>query len=163
MSQETTVTFLTQEAFDRLNDELTYLETTGRTEIAKRIEAAREEGDLKENGGYHAAKDQQGVQEARIVTLKSLLAHSKVGAAPESNGIVEPGTLVTAVIAGEEDTFVVGNREIAKDSDYSVYSEQSPIGSAILGLKIGDKTHYTAPNGKEIAVEVTDVQTWTGQ
>jgi transcription elongation factor GreA len=163
MSQETSVTFLTQEAYDRLNDELTYLETTGRTEIAKRIEAAREEGDLKENGGYHAAKDQQGVQEARIVTLKSLLAHSKVGEAPESTGVVEPGTLVTAVIAGEKDTFVVGNREIAKDSDYSVYSEQSPIGSAILGLKIGDKTHYTAPNGKEIAVEITDVQTWTGQ
>jgi transcription elongation factor GreA len=163
MSEETTVTFLTQEAYDRLNDELTYLETTGRTEIAKRIEAAREEGDLKENGGYHAAKDQQGVQEARIATLKHLLAHSKVGEAPESNGTVEPGTLVTAVIAGEEDTFVVGNREIAKDSDYSVYSEQSPIGSAILGLKIGDKTHYTAPNGKEIAVEITDVQTWTGQ
>jgi transcription elongation factor GreA len=163
MSQETTVTFLTQEAYDRLNDELTYLETTGRTEIAKRIEAAREEGDLKENGGYHAAKDQQGVQEARIVTLKQLLANSKVGVAPESNGIVEPGTLVTAVIAGAEDTFVVGNREIAKDSEYSVYSEQSPIGAAILGLKIGDKTSYTAPNGKEIAVEITDVQTWTGQ
>jgi len=163
MSQETTVTFLTQEAYDRLNDELTYLETTGRTEIAKRIEAAREEGDLKENGGYHAAKDQQGVQEARIVTLKNLLAHSKVGTAPESNGVVEPGTLVTAVIAGSEDTFVVGNREIAKDSEHSVYSEQSPIGSAILGLKIGDKTSYTAPNGKEIAVEITDVQTWSGQ
>jgi transcription elongation factor GreA len=163
MSQETTVTFLTQEAYDRLHDELTYLETTGRVEIAKRIEVAREEGDLKENGGYHAAKDQQGVQEARIVTLKSLLANSKVGVAPESNGVVEPGTLVTAIIAGGEDTFVVGNREIAKDSEYSVYSEQSPIGSAILGLKIGDKTSYTAPNGKEIAVEITDVQTWTGQ
>jgi transcription elongation factor GreA len=163
MSQETTVTFLTQEAYDRLNEELNYLETTGRTEIAKRIEAAREEGDLKENGGYHAAKDQQGVQEARILTLKNLLAHSKVGVAPESNGVVEPGTLVTAVIAGSEDTFVVGNREIAKDSEHSVYSEQSPIGAAILGLKIGDKTSYTAPNGKEIAVEIRDVQTWTGQ
>ncbi|MCL2514866.1 MAG: transcription elongation factor GreA [Microbacteriaceae bacterium] len=163
MSQETTVTFLTQEAYDRLHDELTYLETTGRVEIAKRIEVAREEGDLKENGGYHAAKDQQGVQEARIITLKSLLAISKVGVAPESNGIVEPGTLVTAVIAGAEDTSVVGNREIAKDSEYSVYSEQSPIGAAILGLKIGDKTSYTAPNGKEISVEITDVRTWTGQ
>ncbi len=97
------------------------------------------------------------------MTLKHLLATSKVGAAPESNGVVEPGTLVTAVIAGGEDTFVVGNREIAKDSEYSVYSEHSPIGAAILGLKIGDKTSYTAPNGKEIAVEITDVQTWTGQ
>ncbi|WP_022881372.1 transcription elongation factor GreA [Gryllotalpicola ginsengisoli] len=163
MSQETQVTFLTQEAYDRLHEELTYLETTGRAEIAKRIEAAREEGDLKENGGYHAAKDQQGVQEARIATLKSLLKNSKVGVAPESSGVVEPGTLVTAVIAGSEDTFVIGNREIAKDSDYSVYSEQSPIGSAILGLKIGDSTSYTAPNGKEISVEIKNVETWTGQ
>jgi transcription elongation factor GreA len=163
MSQETQVTFLTQEAYDRLNDELTYLETVGRTEIAKRIEAAREEGDLKENGGYHAAKDQQGVQEARIATLKNLLKNSRVGVAPESSGVVEPGTLVTAKIAGSEDTFLIGNREIARDSEHSVYSEQSPIGAAILGLKIGDTTSYTAPNGKEISVEILDVQTWSGQ
>ena len=66
-------TFLTQDAFDRLNAELEHLSGRGREDIAKRIESAREEGDLKENGGYHAAKDEQGKQEARIRTLQYLL------------------------------------------------------------------------------------------
>ena len=84
MSSDAPVTFLTQEAFDRLNAELEHLSTVGREEIAKRIEAAREEGDLKENGGYHAAKDEQGKQEARIRTLQALLKNATVGVAPES-------------------------------------------------------------------------------
>ncbi|MFC6354969.1 transcription elongation factor GreA [Luethyella okanaganae] len=163
MTQEATVTWLTQEAFDRLAAELDYLETLGRSEIAGKIEAAREEGDLKENGGYHAAKDEQGKQEARIRQLKHLLKTAEVGAAPESHGVVEPGTVITAVIAGEETVFLIGNREIAGDSDLDVYSEQSPLGAAILGLKVGEKTNYTAPNGKEIAVHVTKVETWAGQ
>ncbi|HWD61233.1 MAG TPA: transcription elongation factor GreA [Humibacter sp.] len=163
MSQDTQVTFLTQEAHDRLAGELEQLSTVGRSEIAKRIEAAREEGDLKENGGYHAAKDAQGVQEARIVQLTDLLRHAKVGTVPESTGVVEPGTVVTAIIADDEDSFIIGNREIGDGSELSVYSEASPLGAAILGLKVGDSTSYTAPNGREIAVKVTNVETWTGQ
>ncbi|WP_298227120.1 transcription elongation factor GreA [Gryllotalpicola sp.] len=159
---ETGAHFFTQEAYDRLANELEYLSTTGREEIAKRIELARSEGDLKENGGYHAAKDQQAVQEGRILTLKNLLKHARVGVAPQSTGVVEPGTLVTAVIGGGEDTFLIGHREIARDSEYSVYSEASPLGAAILGLKIGETTSYTAPNGREIAVEILKVETWTG-
>jgi transcription elongation factor GreA len=163
MSQETQVTFLTQEAYDRLAAELEHLSTVGRTEIAKRIEAAREEGDLKENGGYHAAKDQQGVQEARIAQLQQLLRNAKVGEAPTSQGVVEPGTVVTATIAGDADTFLIGNREIAGGSELPVYSEASPLGAAILGLKVGDSTTYEAPNGRQITVKVDKVETWTGQ
>ena len=111
MSSDAPVTFLTQEAFDRLNAELEHLSTVGREEIAKRIEAAREEGDLKENGGYHAAKDEQGKQEARIRTLQALLKNATVGVAPESTGVVESGTVVTAVIAGGEEVFLLGNRD----------------------------------------------------
>ena len=92
MAQDATVTWLTQEAFDRLAGELEQLSTHGREEIAKRIEAAREEGDLKENGGYHAAKDEQGKQEARIRQLTQLLRTAQVGEAPQSSGVVEPGT-----------------------------------------------------------------------
>ncbi len=84
MSNDAQVTFLTQDAYDRLHNELEHLSTTGREEIAKRIEAAREEGDLKENGGYHAAKDEQGKQEARIRTLQQLLKDAKVGEAPRA-------------------------------------------------------------------------------
>ena len=163
MAQDATVTWLTQEAHDRLAAELEQLSTHGREEIAKRIEAAREEGDLKENGGYHAAKDEQGKQEARIRQLKELLRTAEVGDAPQSSGVVESGTVITAVIAGDEETFLIGSREIAGDSELDVWSEQSPLGAAIMGLKVGDKTSYTAPNGREIAVEVTGVDTWGGQ
>jgi transcription elongation factor GreA len=162
MSQESQLTFLTQDAYDRLSAELEELSGNGRTEIAKRIEAAREEGDLKENGGYHAAKDEQGKIEARIVQLTNLLRHAQVGAAPESHGVVEPGTVITATIAGDESVFLIGSREIAAGTDLPVYSEASPLGAAILGLKVGDKTEYTAPNGRQIAVEISKVDTFLG-
>ncbi len=163
MSSDAQVTFLTQEAYDRLVAELEHLSTTGREEIAKRIEAAREEGDLKENGGYHAAKDEQGKQEARIRTLQQLLKGAKVGKAPESTGVVESGTVVTALVAGGEEVFLLGNREIAADSELDVYSEASPLGAAIIGLREGEKGSYTAPNGREISVEIVKVETYSGQ
>jgi len=163
MSTDAQVPFLTQEAYDRLVAELEHLSTFGRDEIAKRIEAAREEGDLKENGGYHAAKDEQGKQEARIPTLEGLLKTARVGEAPASRGIVEPGTVVTAVVAGGEEVFLLGSREIAAGgSDLDVYSEASPLGQAILGLKVGEKSSYEAPNGRSISVEIVNVETYTG-
>lgn len=159
---DTNVTWLTQEAYDRLSAELEQLSTEGRSEIAKRIEAAREEGDLRENGGYHAAKEEQGKIEARIRQLTELLRTAVVGEAPADDGIVESGMVVTAKILGDETTFLLGNREIAGDSDLDVYSEASPLGRAILGLKVGDSTSYTAPNGREIAVEIVEAKPYRG-
>lgn len=159
---ERSITWLTQEAFDRRTAELEQLSGAGRTEIAKKIEAAREEGDLKENGGYHAAKEEQGKIEARIRVLTELLRHATVGEAPQSSGVVEPGTVITATVLGDEETFLLGSREIVGDSDLDVYSEGSPLGAAILGLKIGDETSYLAPNGKSIAVKVLKVETYVG-
>ena len=160
MTDATTVTWLTQEAFDRLTGELERLSTDGRVEIAKKIELAREEGDLKENGGYHAAKEEQGKIEARIRQLTQLLRTATVGGDPADDGVVESGMLVTAKIAGDETVFLVGNREIAGDSDLHVYSEQSPLGMAIIGRKQGETITYTAPTGKEITVEITRVETY---
>lgn len=157
---DTSVTWLTKDAFERLTAELEHLSGPGRHEIAKKIEAAREEGDLKENGGYHAAKDEQGKIEARIRVLTQLLRTATVGDAPVSHGVVEPGTVVTAKIQGDESTFLVGNREIAGDSDLDVYSEQSPLGRAIIGLAVGDTKSYTAPNGNSIEVEIVNVETF---
>ena len=162
MADNTQITFLTQEAYDRLAGELEDLSGPARIEIAKRIEMAREEGDLKENGGYHAAKDEQGKIEARIRQLTQLLRTAEVGVAPESHGVVEPGTIVTALVAGGEERFLLGSREIAGAADLDVYSEQSPLGAAIIDLKIGDKTTYTAPNGRDITVEITNVETFQG-
>ncbi|KQO47571.1 MULTISPECIES: transcription elongation factor GreA [unclassified Frigoribacterium] len=161
MSTDNETTWLTTDARDRLQAELDTLSGEGRREIASRIEAAREEGDLKENGGYHAAKDEQGKMEARIRTLINLLKHATVGDSTAADGIVGPGTVVTATIAGDESTFLLGNREIiAAGSDLSVYSETSPLGQAINGLKVGTTTSYTAPNGKEISVSITHVETY---
>jgi transcription elongation factor GreA len=158
---ENAVTWLTQEAFDRRQAELDQLSGEGRIEIAKKIEAAREEGDLKENGGYHAAKEEQGKIEARIRVLTELLRTATVGEAPESHGVVEPGTVITATVLGDEETFLLGSREIVGDSDLDVYSEGSPLGAAIIGLKVGDETSYTAPNGKSISVKILKVETYS--
>ncbi len=160
MADTTAETWLTQEAFDRLTSELETLSGRGRAEIAHKIELAREEGDLKENGGYHAAKEEQGKIEARIRQLTALLRTANVGNPPD-DGVVEPGMLVTAKIAGEQSEFLIGSREIAGDSDLVVYSEKSPLGMAIMGHKEGDSVSYTAPNGKEISVELLAVKTYS--
>ena len=147
-------TWLTQEAADRLAAELANLETECRTEVIKKIEAARAEGDLKENGGYHAARDEQGKIEARIRQLKQMLENATIGAPPASaDGVVGAGMVVSAIVADDEMRFLLGSREIATD-DLDVYSEKSPLGSAVLGAKIGDKVSYTLPNGKSISVEI---------
>ena len=148
-----TASYLTQDAFDRLKAELDQLSGEGRTEIAKRIEAAREEGDLKENGGYHAAKEEQGKMEARIRQLTQLLENAVVGAKPADDGVVEPGMVVTVDMFGDDLTFLLGSREIA-DGDLEVYSEKSPLGAALNGKKVGDTATYEAPNGKTIEVTI---------
>lgn len=159
MTTESRETWLTQEAFDRRSGELEELTGHGRHDIAKKIEAARDEGDLKENGGYHAAKEEQGKIEARIRVLTELLRHATVGATPEANGIVESGTVVTATIQGEQSLFLLGSREIVDAaSDLDVYSEGSPLGTAILGHKVGDTVVYTAPNGRDITVQISSVE-----
>ncbi|MGZ4589633.1 MAG: transcription elongation factor GreA [Actinomycetes bacterium] len=156
------VTWLTQEAYDRLKEELDFLSGEGRAEIVRRIEAAREEGDLKENGGYHAAKDEQGKREARIRQLEQLLQDAQVGEPPAAPaGVVAPGTIVTAKVAGDEMRFLLGSREVAGDG-IEVYSEKSPLGAAILGKSKGDSATYEAPNGKKISVDVVKIEPFAG-
>ena len=153
-----TETWLTQEAYDRLKSELEYLSGEGRLEMARRIDAARQEGDLRENGGYHAAKDEQGKQEARIRQLQDLLRNAKVGQAPPDDGVVEPGMVVTANVGGREMTFLLGSREGAGDTDLDVYSERSPLGAAINGRRAGETVSYTAPTGREMSVELVSAK-----
>ena len=156
------VTWLTQEAHDRLNEEFDFLTGEGRAEIVKRIEAAREEGDLKENGGYHAAKDEQGKREARIRQLQQLLDSAQVGEAPKAPaGVVAPGTVVTAKVAGEPMRFLLGSREVAGDG-IEVYSEKSPLGSAINGKHKGESATFVAPNGNKDEVEIVDTEPFVG-
>lgn len=146
-------TWLTQEAADRLIAELNQLETSGRSEVVKKIEAARAEGDLKENGGYHAAREEQGKLEARIRQLKALLDNAEIGTPVGEAGQVNPGMKVTVEIIGKKMEFLLGSREIAS-GELDVYSEQSPLGSAVLGAKVGEERSYKAPNGKAITVKI---------
>jgi transcription elongation factor GreA len=148
-----TKTWLTQEAADRLSAELSELETTGRSEVVKKIEAARAEGDLKENGGYHAAREEQGKLEARIRQLKALLENAEIGTPTGEAGRVSPGMKVKVEIMGNQMEFLLGSREIS-NGDLDVYSEQSPLGAAVMGANVGDVRSYTAPNGKAITVKV---------
>jgi transcription elongation factor GreA len=157
-----TTTWLTQESFDRLQAEYDHLTGAGRSEIAEKIEAAREEGDLKENGGYHAAREEQAKQEARIRQLDDLLRSAQVGEAPADDGIVEPGMVVTATVGGEKMMFLLGSREVAGDTDLDVYSASSPLGSAILGKKAGDTVQYTTPAGAAVKVKISKATPFQG-
>ncbi|HLS01640.1 MAG TPA: transcription elongation factor GreA [Beutenbergiaceae bacterium] len=155
MSESTT--WLTQESFDRLQAEYDHLVGEGRAEVARRIDEARQEGDLKENGGYHAAREEQGRQEARIRQLEALLRNAQVGEAPADDGVVEPGMVIEATVGGEAMTFLLGSREGAEDTDLEVYSSSSPLGQAIMGHKTGDTVTFKAPSGASIAVDIGQV------
>ena len=157
MTDTTAATWLTQEAYDRLKAELAQHETTGRREITDRIAAAREEGDLKENGGYHAAREEQAKQEARIRELQAKLRDVHIGTPPD-DGVVEPGMVVTAVVAGDEMTFLLGSREIAGSADIEVFSPTSPLGSAINGRSTGESVTYTTPTGASIPVQIVSAK-----
>jgi transcription elongation factor GreA len=151
-------TWLTQEAFDRLKAELDNLINVERAAISKKIQDAREEGDLKENGGYHAAKDQQGIIEARIARLTQILANSVVGESQEASDTVAQGMVITIELNEKKMEFLLGSAEMAENTDMSVYSPDSPMGIAIMGAKIGESVSYTAPNGKTLTVKIVSVR-----
>lgn len=156
---ENTGTWLTQEAFDRLTAELRHRKETERKTIAARVEAARQEGDLRENAGYHAAREEAALNEARIAQLTELLENAQIGQAA-SDGSVSAGTIVTAKIGAREQTFALGGQEITADvpEGVKVFSPDAPLGKALMGHKAGEKVTYAAPNGKEITAEILKVE-----
>ncbi len=160
------VVWLTQEAHDRLQAELTQLSGPGRVEIARIIEEARAEGDLRENGGYTAAREEQSKREGRIRQLDQMLQRAKVGAPPAEAGVVAPGSKVTARFVGDDEvvTFVLGSREVVglDDSvDLDVYSPQSPLGTAVNGHVAGDRVSFKTPTGVSMEVDILDAAPFT--
>ncbi len=153
-------TWLTQEGYDRLAEELADRSGPRRTEITKRIELAREEGDLKENGGYHAAKEEQGKNEARIRVLKHLLENARIGAPDAEHDEVAHGKVVTVRFPAfdEVESFLLGSREEAAHASIEVYSPTSPLGAAVLGKRQGDTASYELANGKQVQVEIVKVE-----
>ena len=164
-SAQPTSVWLTKKTFDRLSAELDDLRGPQRQEVIARISAARDEGDLKENGGYHAAKDEQGKIEASIRQLEEMLetAHTE---APADDGVVAPGKVVTYRFDGDDEAekFLMGAREIEDDyadQDFEVFSPQSPLGAALNGARTGDTVEFEAPNGKVQRIEIVDATPFT--
>lgn len=155
--------WLTQEAHDKLQDELNHLKTVGRPDVTARIAAAREEGDLSENGGYHAAREEQGQMEGRIRQLEQLLRDAQVGEPEGASDEVTLGKVITIAFDGDPDdtdTFLLGSREVlgTDDSVTNAVSPQSPLGAALVGSKVGDDVSYETPTGKTLSVRVLKVE-----
>ena len=143
---------LSKAAHERLSAELADLTSRGRIEVADKIEKARLLGDLKENGDYHAAKDEQGHMEGRIRQIESILEDAEI-VPPAADGVVGLGSVVTIVYDGDSaddaERYLIGHvEEQPADADISVMSPASPLGAALLGAKAGDTVTYEAPNGK---------------
>jgi transcription elongation factor GreA len=155
--------WLTQQTFDRLNAELEHLRGPARAEVIERISSARDEGDLKENGAYHAAKDEQGKMEGRIRQLEEMLGQVTTEPSPDDH-TVSAGKVVTYRFAGDdEEKFLLGAREIAEDHiDIDVYSPQSPLGSALVGAKAGETVDFEQPNGKVAKIEIVSAVPYAG-
>jgi len=160
---DTQVTWLTQEAYNRLKQELDEL-VDNRPVIAAKINASREEGDLKENGGYHAAREEQGQAEARIRHLQELLRNAKVGEAPANDGLAEPGKVLTIRYEGDDETekFLLATREEGAEGGLEVYSPESPLGKALLGAKEGETRSYELPNGSTQQVTLVKAVPYAG-
>jgi len=162
-STDSKVIWLTQAKYDELQAELADLRGPRRAAVVQRVSEAREEGDLKENGGYHAAREELGTIDGRIAQLADMLQRAQVGETPADDGVVEPGMKVTYRFEGddEEETFLLGAREMAGD-DIEVFSPQSPLGSAINGKSVGDSVTYQAPNGKDLTVVIVAAVPYNG-
>ncbi len=161
---DTKVTWLTQDAYDKLKQELDhYIEL--RPVIAAKINDSREEGDLKENGGYHAAREEQGQHEARIRHLQELLRSAKVGEAPANDGAAGPGKVLTVRYDGDDqdENFLLATREEGTEGDLDVYSPESPLGKALLGAKEGETREYELPNGSIQKVTLVKAVPYTGK
>jgi transcription elongation factor GreA len=140
--------FLTREGFEKLQEELDFLRSTKREEIANRLHEAMEGGELIENAEYEAAKNEQAFVEGRIKELEILLATSRVvDEAPVSGGI-QVGSCVTLIEEGSKDKeeyIIVGAAEA--DPVEGKISNESPLGRALLNHKEGDLVQVDAPAG----------------
>lgn len=148
---------LSKATFDRLTAELEQLSTLGRTEIARKIQTARELGDLSENGDYHAAKEEQGKMEARIRHLEAVLESAEIVESAASD-VVVAGSVVSLSFEGDDDIerYLIGSIEEQHD-DLEVISPASPLGSALLGATVGDVVSFETPGGGSLSAEVTDI------
>jgi transcription elongation factor GreA len=149
---------LSQAAYDRLAAEFEELTTVGRVDIARKIQSARELGDLSENGDYHAAKEEQGKMEGRIRHLEAMIKNAEI---VESAGTdsVQHGSIVSITYEGDDEPerFLVGSIE-ERHGDIDVISPGSPLGKAVIGASVGDTIEFVAPMGARLKVKVVTIE-----
>jgi transcription elongation factor GreA len=149
---------LSKATHERLSAELEELTTTSRIDIARKIQTARELGDLSENGDYHAAKEEQGKLEARIRDIQALLLDAEIIEAP---GIetVSPGHVVAIRYDGDDEAerFLIGSIE-EKGGDLDVLTPGSPLGRALMGARVGDWVEFASPTGLPLKVEIIEIE-----
>jgi transcription elongation factor GreA len=142
---------LTRDAYQRLKDELEDLKTEGRARIAERLQHARDLGDISENAEFDAAKNEQGLMEARIRDLEAMLKDPEIVEALASVDAAGPGVLVTLRPLDdeepEEETYLLAASKEERAEDARTVTVDSPLGSALIGRKVGEKVSYEAPGG----------------
>ena len=150
---------MTAEGLQKLRDELEHLTGPGRREVTQRISAARELGDLRENAEYDTAKNDQGLMEARIRQLEDILKRAVVmaeGATAGRTVVVTLGSTVTIELGGEVEKYTIVSPIEAKPREGRI-SNESPVGKALLGRKVGEKFDITMPNGRKMATVVKEI------
>ena len=149
---------LSQDAYDRIKAEHEQLTTEWRLDIARKIEAARELGDLSENGDYHAAKEEQGKMEARIRDIQALLLDAEIIEATDTDS-VSPGHVVAIRYEGDDDAerYLIGSIE-EKGGEHEVLTPGSPLGKALMGARVGDWIEFDSPTGMPLKVEIVEIE-----
>lgn len=137
---------VTKEGLDKLKAELQALKTVKRKEIAERLEAAKALGDLSENADYQQAKEDSAWTEGRINQLEDLISRAVVAASPRA-GVVSIGSSVTVLVNGKQRTFTIAGSTEA-DPAHGKISAESPIGSALIGTKVGEDVMVNTPSGQ---------------
>ena len=151
---------LSQGAYDRLKTEYDDLSTRGRIDIARKIESARELGDLSENGDYHAAKEEKGKMEGRIMHLLRVIENSEIVSDTDAaSDEVRAGSIVSVIYDGDDEAekYLIGSIEEQRE-DLTVVSPGSPMGGALMGARVDDAVEYQAPMGPTIKVTVVGIE-----
>jgi transcription elongation factor GreA len=145
--------YVSPQTLEKMREELEHLTGPGREEMAVRLQRARELGDLKENAEYHAAKDAQGLMEARIRTLQHTIKHAVVQEAPEAEDAVGPGVIVTVKDSFGTEEYLYASSMEEKADGITTVTPTSPMGRALAGKKVGECATVEAPKGS-FAVEI---------
>ncbi|MGZ4690508.1 MAG: GreA/GreB family elongation factor [Acidimicrobiia bacterium] len=145
-------------AHDRLQEELKRRSGPLRLEISERIERAREMGDIKENADYDAAKNEQGLNEARIRQLEQMLRNVVIVESSDAD-VVGPGTIASLLFTGDDEPqeYLIGSIE-ERSEDLEVLSTSSPLGQELLGKRVDDTASYETPKGARIEVTIKGIR-----